>query len=171
LQDAYSYGWNTIHSCSEYAYGSAHYVKNEYDTEHVLEWSVITGFFNQLSSQYGGKDGTDFVHPDPQENGKKISFCKYWKATWDLPRSQTMPNPAPQNGLKSPVLERKPAEWIAANYPYKFGTTPSGAQEFVDEFTLLQKKINSPAKNAVSAVLSSRYLHAYANQCVIDVFP
>lgn len=58
-----------------------------------------------------------------------------------------MDNPAPQSGAKSSITQRTPIEWIAANYPYK--QENKGGEDFLDELLLLQRLINSPAKNSV----------------------
>jgi hypothetical protein len=143
-----AYGWETPRSCDDYDYswGSAFYATGLYDTEHILEWSVITDFFTQVNGMYSDDA---FLHPDPDQNHLKIGFCKYWKESWDM--KGTMENPSPQFNLKSSIKQRTPIEWIAAHYPYKQAN--AGGEEFMDELVLLQKEINSPAKNNVRRVL------------------
>jgi hypothetical protein len=70
------------------------------------------------------------------------------KASWNFQELQEIPNPAPNSGAKDKHVNLKPAEWIAANYPYK----DKQGGDFMNEFKLLQKAINSPAKNNVSRV-------------------
>lgn len=153
-----AYGWNVPHSCDNYAWGSAHFELRQYDTEHVLEWSVITNFFTTLNSKY---QQDEFVSPDPYENGARINFCKYWKTSWDFTKVQVMDNPAPQAGLSSTVTQRRPIEWIAAAYPYK--QEGKGGENFLNELTLLQKLINTPAKNNVSNVAGDSHIDTSAN--------
>jgi hypothetical protein len=163
LQVTEALGWDIPHSCSDYNWGRAFYETNGYNTEHVLEWSVITNFFTQLDSRY---PSDHFVSPDPNENGKKISFCKYWKLSWEFSGEQDIDNPAPQAGLSttSTVTKRKPVEWIAAAYPYKHAA--KGGEDFLDELTLLQTLINTPAKNNVSITLCDSYMDIHTNYCV-----
>jgi hypothetical protein len=75
------YGFNTKDSCSNYDWGnpdSDPAVK--YESEHVLEWQVVAGFFTQM-----GEDITDkFDHPNPEKSGKKIGFCDYWLESWNF---------------------------------------------------------------------------------------
>jgi len=63
--------------------------------------------------------------------------------------TQVMDNPAPQTGAKVQTTMHDPIGWIAANYPYYSIT---GGGDFTHEFVLLQKWINSPAKNHVSLI-------------------
>lgn len=74
-----AYGWTEPHSCTEYEWRYAHFPQTDddkYDTEHILEWFVITNFFTTLDGQY---KQDEFTHPDPQEDGAKINFCRYWR--------------------------------------------------------------------------------------------
>jgi hypothetical protein len=73
------------------------------------------------------------------------------KSSWNFQGEQKIPNPAPNSGAKPNSIQRKPIEWIAANYPYKDGD----GGDFLGEFKLLQGAINSPAKNNVSQLLGS----------------
>lgn len=147
MQTAAVYGWNVIHSCDNYEWGNAKVEPYQYDTEHVLEWSVITNFFTRLNTQFAPDE---FDNPDPDVKDKKMNFCRYWKASWDFPQSQVIDNPAPEAGLSPTVTKRTPIEWIAAAYPYK---DKDHGEAFSDELGLLQRLINTPAKNNVSRVL------------------
>jgi len=40
-KNADAYGFNIIHDCGDYGWGPQKYVKSEYDTEHILEWSTV----------------------------------------------------------------------------------------------------------------------------------
>ncbi|KAF2180484.1 hypothetical protein K469DRAFT_753193 [Zopfia rhizophila CBS 207.26] len=138
--EAVSYGWNVIDSCDDYGWGRAYYAEGKYDTEHILEWSVITNFFTTMNSHPDFKNG--FEHPDPEKNGENVNFCTYWKESWDWPDSQKMGTPD-SNAMDVDGVQYTPFQWIASEYPWKQGQQ----EKYVDELVLLQKKINSPAKN------------------------
>ncbi|KAH5090123.1 hypothetical protein HBI38_042970 [Parastagonospora nodorum] len=75
MNNAVAYGFNDLDSCDDYRWGKqTNRDKGLYDTEHVLEWSIITGFFNSLNDHPDFKDG--FLHPDPEskERGQKVSW-------------------------------------------------------------------------------------------------
>ncbi|KAH4055823.1 hypothetical protein HBI26_186480 [Parastagonospora nodorum] len=154
----FAYGFNDLDSCDDYRWGKqTNRDKGLYDTEHVLEWSIltdfgkITGFFNSLNDHPDFKDG--FLHPDPEskERGQKVSWCKYWKASWHwVEKDSVMPNPdpaatPPAQGVE--ILEQKPFEWFAEAYPYVDGKKEDAARAHEDEFVLLQGKINQQVKN------------------------
>jgi hypothetical protein len=106
---------------------------------------VITNFFTTVNSQYSDDY---FVSPDPaQDQNKGINFCNYWKQSWAFTGTQYIDNPAPNAGMTSTKTQRWPIQWLAAAYPYK--EVSQGGEDFLDELTLLQKLINTPAKNNV----------------------
>lgn len=66
------YGFNQEDSCDDYKFDTPD-PNAKYDTEHILEWKIVGGFFTQM-----GKDvTTDFPHPDPEEakKGVTVKFC------------------------------------------------------------------------------------------------
>ncbi|KAH4663962.1 hypothetical protein HBH70_213330 [Parastagonospora nodorum] len=104
--DSQAYGWSESNTCDSFDWGRAHFTTDDedaYQTEHILEWSVITNFFTQLNDQYK-KD--QFEHPKPAANKRKVNFCEYWEESWKFHRdvdgrpTQVMNNPAPQSGAK-----------------------------------------------------------------------
>lgn len=156
------YGWSAPASCDNYQWGGVldTSLPNSYQSEHVLEWSVVTNFFTIMNSKYA-KD--EFENADPNEDGK-MNFCEHWKQTWDLKGQQFMDNPAPQSGMSPAVTRRKPVKWLAAAYPYE--TALEGGPMFLDELPLLQQMINSPAKNNVSDSNIDNSMYTTANVLV-----
>lgn len=109
---------------------------------------MITNFFTDLNGEF---KADEFEHPDPTMKKKKVNFCDYWEESWKFDKTQVMDNPAPQSGAKAQAENHGPIGWIAANYPHN--------GDFLDEFKLLQKIINNPAKNNVS---QRRTLNTYS---------
>jgi hypothetical protein len=179
------YGFNIRDSCDNYDSDKPEPAVPGvwgYQTEHVLEWQIVTTFFNQINGEYK----KDFVHPDPDRKGDKVDFCEYWKESWafDLAHDQVMddprpkavvtPTPTPINVLisstrprsrarpsKTPVSKpipkvRKgtPFGWLASQYPHK---GRNGA-EWVEEFALLEQRLNGEYKAKVS------YLKTHSSQ-------
>ncbi|KAJ4988691.1 glycosyl hydrolases family 18 protein [Stagonosporopsis vannaccii] len=64
--------------------------RTDYQIEHILEWQVVTKFFEWVQTK---KADEKFDNPDPKRTNK-LKFCPYWKATWE--------------GANSPVFELKP---------------------------------------------------------------
>jgi hypothetical protein len=102
-----------------------------YEVEHILEWQLVTKFFEWLNEDhFGGR--TQFIDPDPAKNGAQIDFCMYWRKTWNAPAFTIQ-----LNGNSA----RTAKDHIAWQYPNSRG--------FQDEFVWLQKDINKPAKQHV----------------------
>ena len=53
--------------------------ETDYEVEHVLEWQVVTGFFDWVGKQ---KPGNSFDNPERHSATKKVDFCEYWVTTW-----------------------------------------------------------------------------------------
>lgn len=145
------YGWKDPYSCTQYTWrnGTSEEVldrNSTYEIDHVLEWQVIVNFFTAMNEKF---EKDEFVHPDPNMNGIKVNFCKYWKASWNFKGGQMIDNPAPESGVQSNTQRRKPIDWIAANYPHK----AQDGENFLQELTLLQKLLHSPVKRHVSQTL------------------
>lgn len=108
-----------------------------YEVEHILEWQLVTKFFDYLNDDIF-KDDT-FDHPDPSKvvSGKreKINFCTYWVATW---------KDGPTFALGSASAKRDSMTHLKWAYP--------GTQNYIEEFVMLEKNINAPAKTQVSSV-------------------
>ena len=101
----------------------------QYEVEHILEWQLVTKFFEWLDEEeFGGL--AQFTDPDPAQNGAQIDFCTYWKKTW------TPKFTIPVNGNR-PKTAKKHLAW---RYP---------GVDFRDEFVWLQEDINAPAKQQV----------------------
>lgn len=154
------YGWSAPASCDNYQWGGVldTSLPNSYQSEHVLEWSVVTNFFTTMNSEFAADE---FTSADPVDKGKKISFCKYWKQTWELKGEQVMPNPAPNAGMSPAKTQRTPANWLAAAFPYS--EVDEGGPMFLDELPLLYTPINSPAKNNVSDLNIDNHICTPAN--------
>jgi hypothetical protein len=127
-----AYSWEDPNNLCSYDWQSGT-VRNSgtaYDSEHVLEWQLVTGFFAKLNE----KGGTKYVHPDPLERNKTVDFCTYWIESWSLEGSQGF-------SIKgSPNMD--PWSHVAAAYPSN--------SNFKSEMVALQRNINSPAKANVS---------------------
>jgi hypothetical protein len=78
-----------------------------------------------------------------------------------------MDNPAPQADLSSTVTKRRPIDWTAAAYPYK--QAEKGGEDFLNELTLLQKLINTLAKNNLSSVAGDGHMDTLLTIVSIDV--
>jgi hypothetical protein len=108
---------------------------NNYDTEHVLEWQILTDFFKKFNE--GTKDKYDNPNPNPNEEDEKVDFCTYWYETWNLGPGEKFSIPASGAALLSPW------EHIAAAYP-------STNNQWAAELIGLQSNINSGPKSSVS---------------------
>jgi hypothetical protein len=129
------YGFADPYNCDDYVWRASSSVEppglrlpGAGQTEHVMEWQSVTGFFNWMSATHHA--GRTFRSPEPNQNGQ-LSFCEYITLYWDLDQSShrfALPG--------GPALT--PRQHVATAYPHNM----------VDEqdFVLLQDKINSPAK-------------------------
>jgi hypothetical protein len=83
------YGFNTWNSCDNYDWGNPDTGPDvKYETEHVLEWQIVGGFFTKM----GEEITTEFDHPDPSKD-VKIKFCEYWTESWGFASTQIINNP------------------------------------------------------------------------------
>ena len=108
----------------------------DYQVEHVLEWQVVTKFFEWLSK---GPLKKKFTDPNPKKTGT-LDFCKYWLETWD----GSYPSMFKLNGNGE---ARNAIEHLRFAYPAR--------GNFEDEFVWLEKNINMKAKSQVSPINSS----------------
>lgn len=114
-----------------------------YEVEHVLEWQLVTGFFEWMSNEYHSNQDK-FDNPQAQNAGApKVTFCEYWKGTWEDTKAFTIPG--------KPIA-RVPLNFVRKEYPSKIN-------EFNNEFVWLEKELNAPAKAQVSLL---RCQHLYA---------
>lgn len=128
-----TYGWTIADSCTDYRWGGWD-ATGDYDTEHIMEWQMVTSFFTTLDEKWGSKR---WDHPDPKAldsngNRKQIGFCELWREQW-------FDNPGQFSIGSSPAMTIK--KHIAWEYP--------SDNRYPKEFVVLQTKINSPAKQAV----------------------
>jgi hypothetical protein len=143
-----SYGYKEPAVCKNMAWGDATFKGKKavgttagalYEVEHILEWQLVTSFFDYLNEDIF-KDDT-FDHPNPLEvvSGKraKINFCKYWAETW---------KDSPMFALGGAVAKRDPMTHLKWAYP--------GTQNYIEEFVMLEDNINAPAKTQVSSLLA-----------------
>jgi hypothetical protein len=103
----------------------------DYQIEHVLEWQVVTKFFEWVQTKKGAER---FDNPDPKQKGK-LAFCPYWRATWE--------------GAYSPVFKLKPDDKKELNAIDHLRYAYPGKGNFEEEFVWLQTAVNSPAKAQV----------------------
>ncbi|KAF2686380.1 hypothetical protein K458DRAFT_387388 [Lentithecium fluviatile CBS 122367] len=142
-------GFNEMNDCSDYGFGEQKITgTKDYDTEHVLEWSMVWNFFDTINLHADFKSG--FNHPDPDEKQEnKLDFCHYWFVSWDWPARDVIPNPDPSALATAPgssPLTQTPFQW--PNEAYPFIESKKGRRAHDNEFVLLQKRINSEAKKA-----------------------
>jgi hypothetical protein len=100
-----------------------------YEVEHILEWQLVTGFFEWMSKTYHGAQ-TKFDVPG---NSGKVNFCEYWTETWKDAKSFPLPG--------RPTVQT-PLDYIRQEYPSK-------TNEYKDEFVWLERTLNRPAKAEV----------------------
>jgi hypothetical protein len=51
-----------------------------YQVEHILEWQLVTNFFDWMNVEYNGGQ-SKFDNP---KGGVKVDFCEHWKGTWAI---------------------------------------------------------------------------------------
>lgn len=129
-----TYGWTIADSCTDYRWGGWD-ATGDYETEHIMEWQMVTSFFKTLEEKWSSKL---WNHPDPKavdanNKRKQIGFCAYWKEQWI------------SNGGQFSI-GTSPAMTVQKHIAYEY---PSDAR-YKNEFVVLQAKINSPAKQSVS---------------------
>ena len=110
----------------------------KYQVEHVMEWQLVTHFFDWLNK----KKGSTFDHPDPNQP-QKVDFCEYFKGTilFDEDPALKKANTIQKFALPGQTELRTPRGHLAAAYPSK--------SKFPTEFVFLEKEMNSPAKTNV----------------------
>ncbi|KAJ4300878.1 hypothetical protein N0V90_002966 [Kalmusia sp. IMI 367209] len=94
----------------------------DYQVEHVLEWQTVTNFFTWVRD----KKITDLRFQDPKTQ-KKVDFCKFWKETWVLTKSESF-------SIVSGGPERTAGDHLKWGFP--------GLQNRPYEFTFVHKTIN-----------------------------
>ena len=134
--NVHSWGYTKENDRCDYAWtnNTVQVPGNHYDSEHVMEWQIVTDFFAKLQT----KGGSNYDHPDPTKAGVKTDFCTYWIESWSLADSQAF---SINNG---PALN--PWKHIASAYPSN--------KNFKEEMIRLQNNINQRAKANVSPVQS-----------------
>lgn len=139
------YGWQNPVDCNRMEWGNGGSFKRQtstqYEVEHILEWQLVTGFFDWMNDKhYNNKRKFD----DPKKPGNKVDFCDYWVGIWKDAKAFTIPG--------KPIA-RTPLDFVRQEYPSK-------TNEFKNEFAWLEKPLNKPAKAEVSTVYpSSLFLH------------
>jgi len=133
------YGFEKPLVCANVVFGSRSQrapgtVQADYEIEHVLEWQIVTKFFEWVRDKK--HPGNVFDSPNPAAPGK-VDFCDYFKATWGADPSSA--GPKFKIGT-SPA--RNAMEHLKYAYP--------GNKNFEDEFVWLEDTINAPAKSHVS---------------------
>jgi hypothetical protein len=101
--------------------------------EHILEWQVVTKFFEWVRDHK--KPGNIFDSPDPTVT-TKVDFCEYWIATWGSKEK----NP-PKFSIAGGIAKRNALEHLKYAYP--------GNNNHEKEFVWLEESINKPAKAEV----------------------
>ena len=108
----------------------------KYEVEHILEWRLVTGFFDWMSKVYY-KGKTKYDNPDPAIK-TRVQFCDYWLGTFAQ---------ASKIALSSrPGTKKTPLEYIRDEFPPKDNADKN-------EFAWLEDGINAPAKAQVGPKL------------------
>jgi hypothetical protein len=126
--DVKAWGWETQSSYCKYEWQDGK-TRNpsppsNYDSEHVMEWQIVTDFFAQMQSKGGNK----YEHPDPAQNKAATDFCTYWIESWKDASFAL-------NGGTA----MSPWDHIADAYPSN--------KNHKEEMIALQRNINAPAKS------------------------
>jgi hypothetical protein len=143
------YGFKFPTDCSKMEWGDGGTFKKatgaKYEVEHILEWQLVTGFFDWMSkSHYQGKRKYD--NPDTVKGGK-VDFCDYWVGTFAA---------APAIALASrPGTTKTPLDYVRDEFPSK-------SNAYKGEFAWLEDEVNAPAKAQVSSSIHSSPLPARA---------
>jgi hypothetical protein len=101
-----------------------------YQVEHILEWQLVTNFFDWMNVEYNGGQ-SKFDNP---KGGVKVDFCEHWKGTWANTKAFT---------ISGKPVAYNPLDFIRKEFP-------STTNDFKNEFVWLESTINSPAKAQVS---------------------
>jgi hypothetical protein len=114
----------------------------DYEVEHILEWNVVTRFFDWVRDQ---KPGNVFENPDKGKKGKKVDFCEYWKQTWTTKDVQSQTFKITDGSPDSDGKAMGVLDHLASAVP--------GRDNFLDEFVYLHELLNAPAKSDVSPAI------------------
>ncbi|RDL32981.1 uncharacterized protein BP5553_08420 [Venustampulla echinocandica] len=146
------YGWDFPRSCDDYTWkgpftkaeakkirtkGSPESKKAKYEIEHIMEWQIVTGFFDWIATTKA--KGNKFPNPDGSD--KKVDFATYFKATWVMDGENKDPGQTFELVASDGTPEGQPLtprEHLASVYP--------SVNEHIDEFVYLEAEINAPAK-------------------------
>lgn len=109
--------------------------QSDYEIEHVLEWQIVTKFFEWVRDEK--HPGKVFDSPDPAASGK-VDFCDYFKATWAA-------DPKAAAGPKFKI-GTSPARNAMDHLKYAY----PGKKNHENELVWLEDTINAPAKQHVS---------------------
>ncbi|KAF2870621.1 hypothetical protein BDV95DRAFT_574253 [Massariosphaeria phaeospora] len=127
-----AYGWLPQNNVCEYRWQSGtkrdSSPTSSYDSEHVMEWQLVTDFFTKMNL----KGGLKYQHPDPKEgDDSKVDFCTYWIESWSLPETDTFTLPGSSAKLD-------PWQHLRAAYP--------STRNHREEMIALQKAVNNGPK-------------------------
>lgn len=114
----------------------------KYEVEHILEWQLVTGFFDWMNEEHYSKKRK---FDDPKNPANKVDFCTYWVGTWKDTKAFAIPG-------KTNALT--PLDYVRQEFPSK-------TNEFQNEFTWLEKPLNKPAKAEVSPIIHPSLTSTY----------
>ena len=101
----------------------------EYHIEHVLEWQLVTRFFDWVQKEYYQNQASlDSLRPGAK-TGARVKFCELWIDFWEWP--------VDIDGVTLPAKDH-----ITRAYPSK--------KFHAEEFVWLQADMNTPSKANVS---------------------
>ena len=119
--------------------------RTDYQVEHVLEWQVVTKFFEWVQAKKGNEK---FDNPDPTKSNR-VAFCPYWKATWE--------------GAHSPVFKLNPDDKKELNAIDHLRYAYPGKGNYEEEFVWLHTAVYSPAKAQVILLRLIHIIEQYTN--------
>ncbi|KAL1591766.1 hypothetical protein SLS60_011765 [Paraconiothyrium brasiliense] len=157
--DAKYYSFDHPLICNNFLFGSSSspvkgLSQKDYQIEHVLEWQVVTKFFDWLLVKL---DKKKYENPNPNQvlsNGNRntIKFCNYLDATWHGAFT-----PQFKLAFSGDDVERTALGHIKWAYPSK--------NHFDDEFVYLQTAINAPAKEQMWDKKVTKVVYGDTSRC------
>ncbi|RMZ82759.1 hypothetical protein DV738_g1689, partial [Chaetothyriales sp. CBS 135597] len=128
------YGFKNPGDCNSYEFGAPlaqRATNGAYDSEHILEFQLLKQFFEQYLDRLHLEP--TFDNPDTTQP-TKLSFCGLVKTQWNI-GPVSIPGLETSQGMGASLT---PMDHLAQQFPTHLWKT--------DEYVLLEKQINSPAK-------------------------
>ncbi|KAI9766214.1 MAG: hypothetical protein M1839_005004 [Geoglossum umbratile] len=131
LPNIATYGYTNPTDCNDYGFGLVakpvpKVNTNKFATEHILEYQLLSIFFDETRNQ----EGSVFNDLRPSAPGtlpQIVNLCQYLKSYFDLP-VPLWPNIG--------GVTRSPIQWLSYQYP-------GSDNAFTEEFVILDKGVNN----------------------------